>query len=97
MGNKQYFHYGVKRAYEDLNGMQNRPEKLCDMIQAVISAASVMSVRNHLSELMKETMAVFHSVKETIAIQKKPANGESLIGTYEEMYSNWRNKDAFSS
>lgn len=26
MLNKQYFHYGVKRVYEELNAMRNRPE-----------------------------------------------------------------------
>ena len=92
MLNKQYFHYGVKRAYEELNAMQNRPEKLCDMIDAVISASSVLSVQKHLSTLMKETIAVFHNVKETIATQKKTVAGDMLTGTYEEMYSNWRNK-----
>ena len=92
MLNKQYFHCGVKRAYEELNAMQNRPEKLCDMIDDVISATSATSVKKHLSTLMKETIAVFHKVKETITIQKVAATGAMLTGTYEEMYSNWRNK-----
>lgn len=92
MLNKRYFRYGVKRAYEELNAMANRPENLCDLIDAVLSATSVTSVRTHLSALMKETMAVFHHVKETIALQKKPASPDELGGTYEEMYSNWRNK-----
>ena len=92
MLNKQYFHYGVKRAYEELNAMQKRPERLCDMIEDVISATSVASVQEHLSTLMKETIAVFHHVKETFAVQKKAVTGDALIGTYEEMYSNWRNK-----
>lgn len=92
MLNKQYFHYGVKRAYEELNAMQKRPERLCDMIDDVISATSAASVQKHLSTLMKETIAVFHHVKETIDVQKKAVTGDALIGTYEEMYSNWRNK-----
>ncbi len=92
MLNKQYFHYGVKRAYEELNAMRNKPEKFCDMIEEVISAASVSSVKKHLSTLMKETVAVFRSVSKTVAPQKKDAGGDELIGTYEEMYSNWRNK-----
>lgn len=92
MLNKQYFHYGVKRAYEELNAMKNRPEKLCEMIEAVISATSVTFIQKHLTTLMKETIAVFHNVKETMAIQKKTVTKDTLIGTYEEMYSNWRNK-----
>lgn len=92
MLNKQYFHYGVKRAYEELSAMRSRPEKLCDMIEDVISAASVTSMQKHLTVLMKETIAVFHNVKAGIAVRKKPAAGDALTGTYEEMYSNWRNK-----
>ena len=92
MLNKRYFRYGVKRAYEELNAMENRPENLCGLIDAVLSATSVTSVCTHLSALMKETMAAFHHVKETIALRKKPASPDELDGTYEEMYSNWRNK-----
>lgn len=92
MLNKQYFRYGVKRAYEELEKMNTRPEALCDMIDAVISAVSTASVKEHVSTLMRETIAVFQKVKETIATQKKPATEDTLLGTYEEMYSNWRNK-----
>lgn len=92
MLNKQYFHYGVKRVYEELNAMCNRPEKLCDRIEDIISADSAADIQKHLSALMKETVAVFHKVKETISIQKKAVTGAAITGTFEEMYSNWRNK-----
>ena len=92
MLNKQYFRYGVKRAYEELNAMKKRPEKLCDLIEDVVSAVSAASVKEHLTMLMKETKAVFHQVKETISAEKKPIAADTIGGTYEEMYSNWRNK-----
>lgn len=92
MLNKQYFRYGVKRAYEELKAMSNRPDKLCELIDDVISAISVELLKEHLTVLMKETTAVFRQVKETLAIRKKPASADTLAGTYEEMYSNWRNK-----
>ncbi len=92
MLNKQYFHYGVKRAYEELNAMKKRPEKLCDMIDHVVSAVSAASVKEHVTILMKETTAVFHQVKKTIPTEKKPIAADIIGGTYEEMYSNWRNK-----
>ena len=44
MLNKRYFRYGVKRAYEELNAMENRPEKLCGLIDAVLSATSVTHI-----------------------------------------------------
>lgn len=92
MLNKQYFHYGVKRVYEELNAMRERPEGLCDMIEDVVSAPTVAAVQKRLSVLMRETMAVFRRVKEGISEQKGAATGDVLEGTYEEMYSNWRNK-----
>ncbi len=92
MLNKQYFHYGVKRTYEELNAMEHRPERLCERIENVISADSAASVKEHLTVLMKETAAVFRQVKETIAPPKEPPTAENLTGTWEEMYSNWRNK-----
>ncbi|MDE5939795.1 MAG: hypothetical protein K2H37_12030 [Lachnospiraceae bacterium] len=92
MLNKQYFHYGVKRVYEELSVMKNRPENLCDMIDHVVSAASATSVKEHLTTLMKETLAMFYQVKETIPTRKKPVIADTIGGTYEEMYSNWRNK-----
>ena len=92
MLNKQYFHYGVKRVYEEISVMKNRPENLCDMIDHVVSAASATSVKEHLTTLMKETLAMFHQVKETIPTRKKPVTADTIGGTYEEMYSNWRNK-----
>ena len=92
MLNKQYFHYGVKHARNELNAMQNRPEKLCDMIDDVISASSAEEIKERLTMLMKETTAVFRQVKATVGGQKKTVTSDALIGTYEEMYSNWRNK-----
>lgn len=92
MLNKQYFHYGVKRAYEELNAMRFTPQNLCDGIEHIISASSAASAKEHLTMLMKETAAVFCQVKETIAARRKPVSADTLAGTYEEMYSNWRNK-----
>ena len=35
---------------------------------------------------------MFHQVKETIPAEKKPVTADIIVGTYEEMYSNWRTK-----
>lgn len=92
MLNKRYFQYGVKRAYEELNEMRYRPKNLCDMIENVISAPSAAAIKEHLTMLLRETIFVFHQVKSNLTVQKKPAGADTLVGTYEEMYSNWRNK-----
>lgn len=90
--NKQYFRCGVKRAYEELEAMKSRPEKLCELIENVISALSVDKAKEHLTILLRETVTTFQKVKESIPGKQKAATAENLWGTYEEMYSNWRNK-----
>lgn len=92
MLNKQYFHYGVKRAYEELNAMKHRPENVCELIENIISAVSITDRKKNVTALMKETIAVFQRVKEMFPEQKKPVTEDTISGTYEEMYSNWRNK-----
>ena len=92
MLNKQYFRYGVKRAYEELNAMENRPENLCRLIDNVILATSVKEVKEHLTVLIRETVKVFDDAKQAFAPKKTPVSADNLTGTYEEMYSNWRNK-----
>lgn len=92
MLNKQYFHFGTKRTYEELNAMKNRPERLVEIIESIISADSVRQVKEQLTLLLKEMKASFQKVYETVSLPKKSVTADVLRGTYEEMYSNWRNK-----
>lgn len=91
MLNKKYFRYGTKRAYEELEAMEHKPAGLCEMIESIVSANSAEQIKNALTVLMRETARVFQSVKAEIPTHKKPA-AEVIGGTYEEMFSNWRNK-----
>ncbi len=92
MLNKAYFRLGVKRRYEELSALQNRPDDLCGRIENVVSAETVSALKEHLCSLMKAVSASFQRVRQTLNIQKKPVGAETIAGTYEEMYSNWRNK-----
>lgn len=49
-----------------------------------------------MTVLMRETVRVFQSVKSAIPNQKKPT-ADVIGGTYEEMFSNWRNKMYYAS
>ena len=107
--NKQYIRMGVKLAYEELNGMEKRPENLCELIEAVISSHTTEEIKERLMVLMQKTMKVFAvegaRFGKTVSFQleqdetedrcdnsRKQPTAEALKGTYEEMYSNWRNK-----
>ena len=96
MLNKKYFRYGTKRAYEELEAMERKPEGLCKMIESVLSADTEEQIKNALTLLVRETVRVFQSVKSEIPTEKKPA-AEVIGGTYEEMFSNWRNKLYYAS
>ena len=90
--NKAYFRLGVKRRYEELSALKNRPDDLCGLIENVVSAETASDVKERLSLLMKETSACFLRVQRSVEPMKKPVSAETVCGTYEEMYSNWRNK-----
>lgn len=92
MLNKRYFRLGVKRAYDELAAMPLRPQNLCELIDAVASADSPDELKHRLTVLMRETLRVFDEVEARFAEPKQPASADNLGGTYEEMYSNWRNK-----
>ena len=90
--NKKYFRYGVNRAYEELEQMENKPEGFCQLIENVISGSSCEKVQTALTALLRETVSVFKKAKQSLFAEKNPPTAEALRGTYEEMYSNWHNK-----
>lgn len=92
MLNKVYFRFGVKRAYEEFEQMQKKPEHFCEMIESVITATTEESIQISLTKLMKETKILFRVEEEKLAPQKEEPSIDKLRATYEEMYSNWRNK-----
>lgn len=92
MLNKKYFRFGVKRVYEELKKMEKRPENLCERIQEVVSQKEADGIKHQLTLLMQETIAVFEESRTQFIPEKKIPSEDELRGTYEEMFSNWRNK-----
>ena len=92
MLNKRYFRKGVRRRYEELNAMIKRPEKLCEIIESILSAVTIPVLKERMILLVKELTACFERERQTVQPGKKPADKESLQGTYEEMFSNWHGK-----
>ncbi|MBR5743293.1 MAG: nucleotidyltransferase domain-containing protein [Clostridia bacterium] len=83
MLNKRYFRLGVKRAYEELNGMEKRPEDFCGLIERVVSAASADEVKERLSILMRETAEVFARegarFGKTVSVREGPEETDGAI------------------
>ena len=92
MLNKHYFRLGARRIYEELNSLEKRPEKLTDLIEDLVSADSLESLKQAGISLVRETSACFETVKKSFEEPKEAPSADNLRGTYEEMVSNWRGK-----
>ena len=90
--NKTYFRKGVIRRYEEMDAMERKPDNLCGMIENVMAAATVNDLKEQLTLLMKGLDSCFRRTLQQLPREKKPACGETLSGTYEEMFSNWHGK-----
>ena len=84
--NGQYFRKGTKRALEELRQLQ-LPFDLENIIIDIIRAETVEKIR----ESLKELLALINDYLQ-IPKKKELPSAENLSGTYEEMYSNWKNK-----
>ena len=84
--NGQYFRKGTKRALEELRQLQ-LPFDLENHIINIIRAETVEKIRESLKELLALTNDYLQIPK-----KKELPSAENLSGTYEEMYSNWKNK-----
>ena len=82
----RYFKKGVKRTFEELKPL-NLPFDMEGKVMAVIRAETAEGIRNALTDLMR-------CVRSCLPVkgERELPNRANLRGTYEEMFSNWRNK-----
>lgn len=81
-----YFRKGVKRTFSELAALA-LPFDMEALVMAVISPCSADEIRQRLTDLLKTVQAYLSAGKE-----KEAPNENNLQDTYEEMFSNWRNK-----
>lgn len=81
--NGRYFRLSTRRIFQEIDAMERKPENLPALVDSVISAESEETVKSALHILMDAAEQLFCS--------PLPAS-EAIPGTYEEMFSNWRNK-----
>ncbi|MBR3503230.1 MAG: nucleotidyltransferase domain-containing protein [Clostridia bacterium] len=97
--NGRYFKRGVKRTFEELAGL-DLPEGFVEDIGKIVRSRDAGELGGRLTALLRSVMKFTDR-----AGQKDPPSKQVLEGTYEEMFSNWRNKmpeaaargDVFSS
>lgn len=81
----RYFKRGVKRTFEELADLPIDGE-FPDTLKKISASKNVSELRDLTKELLLYAEKHFQREK------TKQEPSESLAGTYEEMYSNWRNK-----
>lgn len=80
-----YFKRGVKRTFEEL-AMLPVSEEFSDCLRKISASNDILEMRALLKNLL---LYVENQVRQH---NQKEEPSETLSGTYEEMYSNWRNK-----
>ena len=81
-----YFRKGVKRTFEELKVL-NLSFDMEEKVMDVIRAETVDAIRNQLTELIRTVQACLR-----VPNEKATPGPHNLSGTYEEIFSNWRNK-----
>jgi len=84
--NGQYFRKGTKRALDELRQLK-LPFDLETVIMDIIQAETVEKIRASLTGLL----VMINEYLQAPKIKELPS-AKNLLGTYEEMYSNWKNK-----
>lgn len=91
MYNKAYVKRGVKRIPEEISKMKFLPIGFYDLYWKLIKADSVEEIKETSTLLMKAVKNFAKKMKNKV-ISKKKISEADIKGTYEEIYSNWRNK-----
>ena len=84
--NGQYFRKGTKRAFDELRQLK-LPFDFETIVNDIIRTETVEKIRARLTELLVLTNEYLRVPK-----KKELPSAKNLFGTYEEMYSNWKNK-----
>ena len=101
MLNRCYVKRGTKRVPEEIAGMAKLPSKFLDTYNIICDGDNLTYIKAGASSFMMdmdELLGEFGieadevSIDETKELDKKEISSDSIRGTYEEIYSNWKNK-----
>lgn len=91
MYNKSYIKRGVKRIPEEISKLEHLPKDFGELYWRAIKAESVEEMKD-ASTLLMRTVKEFAKQMNDKATSKKEISEVDIKGTYEEIYSNWKNK-----
>lgn len=91
MYNKAYIKNGIKRIPEEISKMKYLPIDFGKLYWKLIKADSVKNNKEISTMLMTSVKEFIKQMKDRV-ISKKEITEAAINGTYEEIYSNWKNK-----
>lgn len=91
MYNKEYIKRGVKRIPEEISAMKYLPTSFNELYWKLIKAESIAETKEVSTMLMKAVKNFAKEMKDKITLKKEITKAD-IRGTYEEIYSNWKNK-----
>ena len=91
MYNKAYVKRGIKRIPEEISKMKYLPVDFNELYWKVIEAESVEETKETSTILMKSVKQFAYQMRDRVYSKKEILEAD-ITGTYEEIYSNWRNK-----
>jgi len=91
MYNKAYIKRGIKRIPEEISMMKCLPIGFDKLYWKLTKAESVEVAKEISTMLMKAVKEFAKQMKDKV-ISKKEISEDAIKGTYEEIYSNWKNK-----
>ena len=89
--NKEYVRRGVKRVPEEIAAFSILPKDYPVLSDALVRAATPEQMREAATVLLRSVRDCFARTASRFAA-RKPLTPDALRGSYEEIFSNWRNK-----
>jgi len=89
--NNTYIKRGIKRYREEILSYKHIPDNLDKIYMSVIEAATIDEIRNTSHEMLKSVVHLYNEMCEKFVEKPTPAY-DDIDGTYEELWSNCRNK-----
>lgn len=89
--NKRYIRRGIKRVPEEIATMNNLPKEFNELYIKLIKSENIEEMKELSTILMKSVKEFSKEMKVRVTL-KEEIKENDIRGSYEEIYSNWKNK-----
>ncbi|MEE3343422.1 MAG: GNAT family N-acetyltransferase [Bacilli bacterium] len=105
INNKQYLFGGTKNILTEITFMPNKPEDFIEEYKKILDLTNIKDIKKWVNNIVKIVLTYFNKEDNNIDTYNNSDNNlkkiditkEDLIGTYEELYSNYYNKLLYAS